>query len=63
MKNQSLICSSQQGIVWNGAVIMKIKKDLESIEFKLNPYNPYNPYIAYCIVNSEQQTVTWRVNV
>jgi Reverse transcriptase (RNA-dependent DNA polymerase) len=37
----------------------KLKKDLESIGFKINPYNPC---VANRIVNGNQHTVTWHVD-
>jgi hypothetical protein len=37
----------------------KLKKDLESIGFDINPYNPC---VANRIVNGKQHTVTWHVD-
>ena len=37
----------------------KLKKDLESIGFK---FNPYNPCVANCIINGKQHTVCWHVD-
>jgi hypothetical protein len=37
----------------------KVKKDIESIGFKVNPYNPC---VANRTVNGKQHTVTWHVN-
>ena len=37
----------------------KLKKDLESIGFKINPYDPC---VANRIVNGKQHTVTWHVD-
>ena len=37
----------------------KLKKDLESIQFKVNPYDPC---VANSMVNGKQHTVTWHVD-
>ena len=37
----------------------KLKKDLESIGFKVNPYDPC---MANRMVNGKQHTVTWHVD-
>ena len=37
----------------------KLKKDLESIGFKVNPYDPC---VANRIINGKQHTVTWHVD-
>ena len=38
---------------------IKLRKDLEDIAFKVNPYNPC---VANRIVQGKQLTITWRVD-
>jgi hypothetical protein len=37
----------------------KIKKDLKSVGFKINPYDPF---VANCTINGKQDAVTWYVD-
>ena len=37
----------------------KLRKELEDMDFKTNPYDPY---IAHKMVNGSQMTVTWHVD-